>query len=421
MGEKIIFQKCNFNNIYFLLYIIMFLINLFIESYNFTEDSEIDVSDKDTILLSIQLLRLYLSNLSDFVAVIPYFIRKKLLRKKEENIKSQITNSKENEKENSESSSLIYIDNKIIETDKRRKKIIYYSLLVAIFDFLFRFSLILYNIIYPNKLSATFTFCCVVPFEIFFQFICSYFILKVHFYKLQYFSLFLNLFIFIILLTIDIIDGKDHDLIDLKFYIFIHLSIIFYSIKYSYGKKAFLYGYVSIYLLLLMKGIFKFMLVILLTLILLIAKRDVFIGFKYYIIGPKYALLIIANIITRFFVNLFLWLIIDRFSPNYLPLALIFEQVCYFIIEQIYQDEKIVWETYLRIALYIISLIGVMIHNEIVVINICNLGSDTKYFLDKKVQSEELYSSSDNPDILQKYETFEMDIKSEDSNSINTG
>ena len=163
------------------------------------------------------------------------------------------------------------------------------------------------------------------------------------------------------------------------------------------------------------------MLVILLTLFLLIAKRDVFIGFKYYIIGPKYALLIIANIITRFFVNLFLWLIIDRFSPNYLPLALIFEQVCHFIIEQIYQGEKIVWETYLRIALYIISLIGVMIHNEIVVINICNLGSDTKYFLDKKVKSEELYSSSDNPDILQKYETFEMDIKSEDSNSINAG
>ena len=62
-----------------------------------------------------------------------------------------------------------------------------------------------------------------------------------------------------------------------------------------------------------------------------------------------------------------------------------------------------------------------MIHNEIVVINICNLGSDTKYFLDKNVKSEELYSSSDNPDILQKYETFEMDIKSEDSNSINAG
>ena len=74
--------------------------------------------------------------------------------------------------------------------------------------------------------------------------------------------------------------------------------------------------------------------------------------------------------------------------------------------ERIYDNEIISWKTYLRIVLYIISFIGVMIHNEIVVINICNLGSDTKYFLDKKVKSGELYSSSDNPDILQKYETI---------------
>ena len=402
---------------FYILYdIIMFLINLFIESYNFPIDSKMDISENDTINLSIQILKLYISNLSDFIAVIPYFIRKKLLRKREENIKSDIINSKENEIENPESLSLIYTDTKMIETAKREKKIIYYSIIIALFDFLYRFSLILYNIFYPNIKAATYTFCCAIPFEIFFQFICSYFILKVHFYKLQYFSLFLNLFIFIILLIIDIIEGLSDENIDLKFYIFFHLSVVFYSIEYSYGKKAFLYGYVSVYLLLIMKGIFKLILVIILSLILLIAKRDVFIGFKYFIIGPKYALLIIANIISRFFISLFLWLIIDRFSPNYFPLALIFQEFCYFIIEQIYQDEKIVWETYVRFALYIISFIGVMIHNEVIVINICNLGSDTKYFLDKKVKSEELYSSSDNPDILQKYETFEMDIKSEDSN-----
>ena len=92
MTEKIIFQKCNFNNIYFLLYIIMFLINLFIESYNFSIDSKMDISENDTINLSIQILKLYISNLSDFIAVIPYFIRKKLLRKREENIKSDIIN-----------------------------------------------------------------------------------------------------------------------------------------------------------------------------------------------------------------------------------------------------------------------------------------------------------------------------------------
>ena len=53
-----------------------------------------------------------------------------------------------------------------------------------------------------------------------------------------------------------------------------------------------------------------------------------------------------------------------------------------------------VWDLYFRIFLYFISSIGVMIHNEIVVINICNLGSDTKYFLDLKVKIEEQFSNS---------------------------
>ena len=74
----------------------MFLINLFIEYYNSKKDSDIEASEKDIINLSIHLLRLYTSNLSYFVVVIPYIIRKKLLRKKEEIIKSEITNSKEN-------------------------------------------------------------------------------------------------------------------------------------------------------------------------------------------------------------------------------------------------------------------------------------------------------------------------------------
>ena len=67
------------------------------------------------------------------------------------------------------------------------------------------------------------------------------------------------------------------------------------------------------------------------------------------------------------------------------------------------------WDIYLRIVLYIFSFIGVMIHNEIVVINICNLGSDTKYFLDLQVELEEKFANTDNPEIIKRYETFEMD------------
>ena len=61
---------------------------------------------------------------------------------------------------------------------------------------------------------------------------------------------------------------------------------------------------------------------------------------------------------------------------------------------------------YVRIFLYAISFIGVLIHNEIVVINICNLGSDTKYFLDLKVRDEEEFSKANDPQIMKKFESF---------------
>jgi len=416
MNKKIIFQKCNWNNIYFLLYIIMFFINLFIESFNYSIDLEVEDSEKYKYNLSQTILNLYLLNLSDFIAIIPYFIRKKLLKKKQE---PEVTISKIDENDNSENLSLIYTDNKLMEINKRKKKVIYYSILIAILDFLFEFSLILYNIIYPTQITATFTFSCTIPFEICFQFICSYFILKTHFYKLQYFSLFLNLVIFIILLILDIILSFEHELVDGKFYIFILASIIFYSIEYSYGKKLLLYGFISVYLLLLLRGVFKLVLVVLLSIFLVIFKRDVFSGIKYFITGPKYALLVVSNIVGKFFLSLFLWLIIDRFSPNYFPLALIFHETFFFILDEIFEPGENDWDIYLRIALYVISFIGVILHNEIVVINICNLGSDTKYFLDEKFKHEELYINSDDPDILKRYETFlEMEAKSERNSTL---
>ena len=94
--------------------------------------------------------------------------------------------------------------------------------------------------------------------------------------------------------------------------------------------------------------------------------------------NTKYVLLIIGKIFTSFFVNLFSWLIIDIFSPNYLPFTFLSTEFGYFIIDLI-DGIEIKWGLYLRLFLYLVSTIGVIIHNEIVVINICNLSSDTKY------------------------------------------
>ena len=121
----------------------------------------------------------------------------------------------------------------------------------------------------------------------------------------------------------------------------------------------------------------------------------------------------IGSIFSKFFLTLFLWLIIDRFSPNYYPIVLIFKEFFYSILDKIIDGKtyKIMgWDLYVRIVLYVISFIGVIIHNEIVVINICNLGSDTKYFLDLEVELEEQFANTDNPEIIQRYETLtEMD------------
>ena len=134
-------------------------------------------------------------------------------------------------------------------------------------------------------------------------------------------------------------------------------------------------------------------------------------AFRMYFIKPKYILLIFAKAIINFFNELFIWIIIDRFSPNHTTLIIIGEEFINLFFDLEDKDsffKKLGWHKYIRIVLYLISIIGVILLNEIVVINICGLGSDAKYFLDIMVKNEEEFISSDNPNSLKRFETFEM-------------
>ena len=217
MRKKIIFQKCNYNNIFFLLNIIMTFINFMIEYHLYPEESEVDENEYYKYNLPIQMINyLYTYNISDFIAVIPYLIRKRILKKKELNIFD--TNTEDNNIHTDESNSnLIYTNSEKSDSKKKKKEILLQLIIISVFDFLHKFVLILFNIIFPENVNNVIAFSCTIQLEIVFQFICSYFILKIHFYKLQYLSLYLNLGIFIILLIFDIIivsqseifDGKD--------------------------------------------------------------------------------------------------------------------------------------------------------------------------------------------------------------------
>ena len=181
MTKKIIFQKCNINNIYFLFYIIIDFLHIFIEYslYPKTPDSN-EIMHK-YILPTLIIFHLYIQNLSDFLAIIPYLIRKKILKKKE-----GIITDIQNEDNNTEIIQLIYNDNRLLLTNKKKKTIIFYFIFLALLDFLQKFTFVLYGIIYIGSEINIYSFSCYVPFEIIFQFICSYFILKIHFYKLIY-------------------------------------------------------------------------------------------------------------------------------------------------------------------------------------------------------------------------------------------
>ena len=441
MNKKIILQKCHFNNIYLILYILIFFINLLIQynidpdySYlnaNSSSDSSSDsgagtetISDTEPDINYFQskIINYFLTfNLADILAIIPYFIRKKLINRRAEKIQTVKTEDKDDKLKDNEP--LIYIDTKINIADEKLKTIMKRLILLGICDFLKNFIMVLYSKIYPDKdVTDLYSFSCVVPFEIVLQFVCSYFILKIHFYKLQYFSLFLNLGLFIIILIIDIFNVITEESFDGKVFYFLFLNIIIYSIEYSLGKRILLNGFISIYLLILIKGCISFILSLLFTLIVYLVDKESFSNFGNFFTEPKYIGLIIINIFCYCFVSIFLWLIIDRFSPNYLPFVLIFEEVSYYILDKIYNyDNRYItmkWDEYVRISLYVISIIGVMLHNEMVVINICNLGSDTKYFLDIKFENEELFAHTDNPDIIKRYESIEMDSRSSNDDNL---
>ena len=220
-------------------------------------------------------------------------------------------------------------------------------------------------------------------------------------------------------MIIDIINIVKHESFDpyaLVFYI-IYLLL---SVEYALGKKVILFGYISIYLLLLMRGFIKIIFMVLLSVFFIIFDSEVFINLGLYLKQNKNTIYSISNIFIFFSQDIFLWLIIDRFSPNYIPLAYIFKQISDFLIEiiitkNIEDSNPMGWDLYFRIFLYLILIISVMIHNEIIIINVYGLGSNTKYFLDLKYNNELLYYETDDPEILERFETYiELDDKTND-------
>ena len=404
--KLIIFQNFNYNYIYFILYFIACLAQEFLDLY-FKKNYRSDYKNQGHFY---EVISLFLNCLSDFLVIIPLYIKKYLSKSKN---KSQVFIP--NDDESSTKTDDYYLYYNRAEVEKKKKMVIlnFYTFLAAGLDFLVNAIVFLNDLYFEIKFTEYIDhlFNSDLAFQIALQYILSIFVLKTHFYKHHYLSILTNIIAFIILFVLDCAEENFDYGMDFAYFALVILLVL----ENAYGKKAMTFGYISPYTLLILIGIYKniliFIFLVLFIPIMLSLEENFFADIKNF--GKIKILLLLGNIFVYFFKSLFNWILIDRFSPSHLALSLIVENLSFNIIYIITYglDEKYKiknkFQTSIRIILYIILFLAAMIHNEIFIITKWGLGENTKLFLEEKLKEEKLLSNSDtDKDILKKFDTM---------------
>ena len=385
MKKIFLFPKCEWKYLLFLFFFIFsFLQNAIIRWISWGAK---DVAQP--------FLNTYLFNISDYLAVIPFIIIKiRSKRMTKENmlalqltIKSALTNSTSN------------------TIDKKKTFFFWLVVSVGIFDFLSHVSSLAFYLVFgkndrplsENNLSSMLIFNTIVIY------VASRIILKTYFYRHHYFSFILNVFCIIILLSLDIyntiVQKKETDSSNMIFFYFAKkiLTIIFYSIEDVIGKKVLLDDLMNIYSLIFYRAIVETVLLILFSIPFIFIKitnkaktpevtsniflqiGDLFKGSEFY--------KVFLFILTNFFYNIFIWSIIDKFSPSHYAISNIFESTGTLIRLWITEKDS-VQQPVIRLIIYVILIIGSVIHSEMVVLNFCSMQKNTKLFLEIKEKIE---------------------------------
>ena len=87
------------------------------------------------------------------------------------------------------------------------------------------------------------------------------------------------------------------------------------------------------------------------------------------------------------FYKVFLFLMIDKFSPSHFAISKIFESTGTLIRLWITEKDS-VQQPVVRLIIYIILIFGSLIHSEMIVLNFCNMQKKTKLFMELKEKIE---------------------------------
>ena len=377
----ITFQKPNLYHLFFIIYFVTIMIKQTLESNIFEEN-----------LISVKFFQMYSNILSHILSIIPFLIIK--YRSK--------SNDKSQEKYNSENA-LQLIHNNLIKTYKG-ENVIKYTFLTSFFYFLSEAIICIFLFInnIPELYSSYSLYIysilnCVV------LYITSYFILKTTFYKHHYLSFIINLICVLIDLIIDITQIIQQRITNYMYYIYIIVilfKLTFLCIFDNYAKLAMHSAFLSPNSLLLNMSIYEIFFLIIFSLpFIFITVEDfdgindiIFKGFLKYLTGNKLIYSIIY-FINNFFLELFLLYIIDKFSPSHIALAISLNPFClnlFYMFHYLIKGEVVYWYRFINFFIFLLVIIGSMIHNEIFIINKWGLNKKTKLYLNKEFNAESI-------------------------------
>ena len=374
----------NLNHFYFVIFVIAYLIREWIN--NIISDNVRDnYSFGDTRKAPKKLFNMYIytiSNLFSLIFICIIKIRSKRKRRKE--------SIKPASSESPHSLQYIYTGDLPVNTGHLLIK----TIMISLFDFIAQFSVfILYLIVNDDsQFSKNDKMDILSIFNILSINLFSRIILKTYFYKHHYLSFGINIICIIILGGYEL-SQIDYTIVKMMYILVRIISIIFYSLEDVIGKKTLIEEFLNPYSLLIYKGLYELIIISLSSIPFFFIKRNevtIFSTMGVLINGAIKIFLNILIMIINFIYTVIIWIIIDKFSPNDYAMATIIEGITGKIFDLLFYNSKSkkeefnIGESIFYIIIYFILIIGICIHNEIIIINKCRLNEYTKKKLGKK-------------------------------------
>jgi hypothetical protein len=341
----------NKNHIFFLLIFISYSIREIvleiIDDYN--KKKKLEYTFGNTKKATKKLFNIYIYTLSNFFSIVCIIIIKINTRRKfpkSDSLKPEQISDKQ----------VKYIYTGGLPINENR--LLIRTLMVAICDFIAQYIVFISYLLInsDNKVSIKdkLDFLCIINISA--KYFFSMIILKTRYYKHHYLSFIINLFCLILLAAFELKE------INYDKYVIIYLLVrissqLCYSLENVIGKNALIKEFLSPYSLLLYKGIYETIMLLLFSIPFFFVKKNDVIIFKKMIVfinDPLQIFLCFLSMILNFTYNIFIWIIIDRFSPNDCAMAMVIEGMVEKIFVLISDGE---FKTYLYIISFIIYLI----------------------------------------------------------------